>query len=352
MTTQHMAAVTVLLAAAVVPVANADIISVPGDQPTIQAGINAAADGDEVVVAVGEYLELINFNGKAITVRSTDPTDAGVVLNTIINGGGAGTVVTCEGGEGSNTVLWGFVITGGSAFIGGGMANDTSSPTIVGCTFSGNVSDFIGGGMANINSSPTVTDCTFSGNTANLVGGAGGGMYNNCSSPTVTNCTFIGNSATVGGGGGMFNLASSPTVTNCTFSGNSASFRGGGMYSSGSSPTVANCTFTRNSATDDGGGMFNGESSSTVINCTFSENSAGSSDGGGIRNRGGSPTVTNTGFCDNTPDQISGIYTDGGGNSLLYCPPPLRSCPADIDNDGMVGITDFLLLLSQWGPCP
>ncbi len=326
MTTQHIAAVTVLLAAAVVPVANADIISVPGDQPTIQAGINAAADGDEVVVAVGEYLELINFNGKAITVRSTDPTDAGVVLNTIINGGGAGTVVTCEGGEGSNTVLWGFVITGGSAFVGGGMANDASSPTVVGCTFSGN--------------------------TANLAGGAGGGMYNNCSSPTVTNCTFIGNSATVGGGGGMFNLASSPTVTNCTFSGNSASFRGGGMYSSGSSPTVANCTFTRNSATDDGGGMFNGESSSTIINCTFSENSADSSDGGGMSNRGGSPTVTNTGFCDNTPDQISGIYTDGGGNSLLYCPPPLRSCPADIDNDGMVGITDFLLLLSQWGPCP
>ncbi len=32
--------------------------------------------------------------------------------------------------------------------------------------------------------------------------------------------------------------------------------------------------------------------------------------------------------------------------------PPLRSCPADIDNDGMVGITDFLLVLSQWGPCP
>ncbi len=36
----------------------------------------------------------------------------------------------------------------------------------------------------------------------------------------------------------------------------------------------------------------------------------------------------------------------------IAAPPPLRSCPADIDNDGMVGITDFLLVLSQWGPCP
>ncbi len=27
-------------------------------------------------------------------------------------------------------------------------------------------------------------------------------------------------------------------------------------------------------------------------------------------------------------------------------------CPADLDGDGNVGITDFLLLLEAWGPCP
>jgi len=27
-------------------------------------------------------------------------------------------------------------------------------------------------------------------------------------------------------------------------------------------------------------------------------------------------------------------------------------CPADLDHDGFVGITDFLLLLGMWGPCP
>jgi len=67
------------------------------------------------------------------------------------------------------------------------------------------------------------------------------------------------------------------------------------------------------------------------------------------------PTVTNTGFCNNTPDAIAGDpIMDGGGNSLLYCGPPIPipdTCPADVDGDGTVGINDFLDLLAAWGDC-
>ena len=80
---------------------------------SIQTAIVAALNGDTVEVALGTYMESIDFLGKAITVRSTDPTDMGVVLNTIIDGNGFRHVVQCITSEGPDTVLSGFVITGG-----------------------------------------------------------------------------------------------------------------------------------------------------------------------------------------------------------------------------------------------
>ena len=44
---------------------------------SIQVGIDAASDGDEVVVSRGEYFENFYLRGKAITLRSTEPTVVG-----------------------------------------------------------------------------------------------------------------------------------------------------------------------------------------------------------------------------------------------------------------------------------
>ncbi len=303
-----------------------DIINVPGDQPTIQAGINAAVNGDEVVVAVGTYNESINFLGKAVTLRSS-----GGPAVTTIDARGAGSVVTCAAGEGANTVLEGFTITGGTGAIsffgymsGGGMFIQQSSPTVTNCTFTGNMP---GGGMY-VWGSPTVTNCTFSGNISGdaSFNGVGGGMNLSVGDARVTDCTFSDNAAFYGGGMSIAN--GSPTVTHCTFSGNTAN-SGGGMSNVGSSPTVTNCSFTGNAAANLGGGM---------------------------RNSSSSPTVTNTGFCNNTPDQINGTYSDGGGNSLLYCPPPIpkaNPCPTDTNDDGVTNVLDLIDVLLAFGTaCP
>src|SRR5690606_4749186 len=60
-----------------------------GEYATIQAAINAAADGDEIVLAPGVYTGWGNRDldlwGKAIVVRSEDPSSPAVVAATVID---------------------------------------------------------------------------------------------------------------------------------------------------------------------------------------------------------------------------------------------------------------------------
>ena len=93
----------------------AKIISVDDDGPAdfnnIQAAIDFAEDDDTIVVKPGTYNQNILFNGKAVTVTGKDPDNLSVVQSTIITSS-SGYSVTFDFGEGSNSVLTGFTLTG------------------------------------------------------------------------------------------------------------------------------------------------------------------------------------------------------------------------------------------------
>lgn len=117
--TVALLALLLILAVGAQPTALADgnTIKVPGDYPTIQGAIDAATDGDEILVASGLYKENLSITGGiALSGGWNDDFTTRSPGNTGINGNGAGRVIsiTCPT---SDTVVTidGFTIFGGDA---------------------------------------------------------------------------------------------------------------------------------------------------------------------------------------------------------------------------------------------
>ena len=167
----------------------------------IQHAISDAEDGQVVVVPEGVHHEKINFVGRAITVRSADPSDPAVVAATVLTGGGD--IVTFAESEYDSSILDGVTLTGGTT----GVFTADAHPTITRCVVAGNR----GAGVVLADESePTFTHCRIVGNRSHGIDMrvTGTSRVRHCQ-PKLFNCIVAGN-----GGCGL--RSGKPTLTNCT----------------------------------------------------------------------------------------------------------------------------------------
>ncbi len=275
------------------------------DFDNIQAAIDDANDADEVVLNPGLYTgpgnRDIDFRGKSITLRSTDPNDPSIVGTTVID---------CEGtefeshrafhfhnGEDANSVVHGLTITNGyiTQFEGkgGAILCSASSPLIRGCSITNStVSNGNGGGICcEFNARPTIETCAIRNNYASI---NGGGIYLGPGNTSIKDCEIADNYAGFEAGG-IF-ISSCAYINGCDISFNKGS---GIVCDVGSTVEVAKCTIQGNILFEDscGGGIVCRGAAvvgkSEIIGNIARSNWFRGSSGGGITCSGGTMSLDN-----------------------------------------------------------
>ena len=271
-------------------------IIVPTDTSDIQFAIDGSIDGDIIEILPGTYEEVIDFEGKAITVRSSDPNDWDIVQSTIIDANSLIAVVTFDSGEDANSVLYGLTIRNGTYGIS---VSNSSSPSIRQCLIVDN--DY---GVYCSSAAALITGNKIADNTSSGIYASGSYL------PEIRNNWLYGNDNAV---------YLSGATTACKISNNTLVDNGYGIYlDSGTMPEIENC-IVWNSTTDD------------LYGCTATYSCIGDGDAG-TGNISSDPNFVNP-SDPNNPDyhlNPSSICVDSGDPNGTY------SGLTDIDGNSRV----------------
>lgn len=328
--------------AGTIPV-GAGTVLVPSDHATIQAGIDAATDGDTVMVAPGTYAGAGN---RALLWQWRD-------ISLISEGGASSTIIECGHteagfigcGQSNASVIEGFTIRNGGSDYGSSAINNSNSArilncviescsgygaaigmwgdeptTISGCTIRENWSLYDAALDLNDEGHVEVVDCTIVDNQSGdyydypYSSGAGVKGWNF----TLNRCTIARNTA-YGYGAGVYGL--NGEVIDCEIYDNEASRHGGGLllwYS-----TVTDCRIVANSSWEEGGAVCAFESVE-INDCIVTGNRSATIGGGIYCTSESSVTIRRSTIASNfaadggmDPLAGGGIYCDDMSHVLL-----------------------------------
>ena len=369
----------------------AERILVPADQPTIQAAINAAEDGDVIDVRDGIYIETLTILGKSLTI-----------------GGMAGGHIQIHSPDGRHVIqprdqsgLVGEVRFVSTSFYGHmpfedldpaqpgddeGFRIEDWNVTFDRCNFNKLVSWYnddnllYGGAVVAYGSNLTFRNCRFEQNgvvSTKMRFAAiarGGAIHAHDCSLTLESTTFRWNYATAtrhwgnlrgrysaaAQGGALWASQSDLQITGGQFDGNAITMLQGGIepdVAQGGAIYVTEPTtfklervgFEDNSSRREGGAIYNATSKRSAMgyikSCTMRTNHAEL--GGGAYAGPGRAKSTNCTYDCNTTTQVEGGFIERGGNRFFECPQPRD--PADVNGDGTVDKFDILAIYFNWG---